>query len=144
MLRHRVWMVALAATMVVACGKKAPDAGAAAKTVLLVAPEDVLDVGLSAHASGPVITGSIQPERKADLRAEIGAVVLQVLKDNGEPVRKGELLVRLDDTAIRDSLNSAEASLRASRQALEQSDRTLQRLKTLLETPAMIFMESGA
>jgi multidrug resistance efflux pump len=33
--------------------------------------------------------------------------VVQVLKDNGEAVRKGELLVQLDDTAIRDSLASA-------------------------------------
>ena len=28
--------------------------------------------------SGPVITGSVQPERRADLRAEVAAVVQQV------------------------------------------------------------------
>ena len=41
----------------------------------------------NALASGPVITGSVQPERRADLRAEVSAVVLQVLKENGEPVQ---------------------------------------------------------
>ena len=83
------------------------------------------------HAVGPVVTGSIQPERRADLRAEVSAVVLQVLKDNGEPVRKGELLVRLDDTAIRDSLASAEEAARAAGQSADQAERTFQRLKTL-------------
>jgi RND family efflux transporter MFP subunit len=54
-----------------------------------------------------------------------------VLKENGEPVRRGELLVRLDDSAIRDGLNSAEESVRAVRQQLEQAERQLARLTTL-------------
>ena len=106
----------------------APSASAA---VLLLAPEDLRRLSLSALASGPVITGSIQPEKRADLRAEVSAVVVQVLKENGEAVRQGELLVRLDATAIRDALNSAEETARASTQALEQVDRQVQRQKTL-------------
>jgi RND family efflux transporter MFP subunit len=91
----------------------------------------VLTVQSNALASGPVITGSIQPERKADLRAEVSAVVLQVLKENGEPVKRGDVLVKLDETSIRDTLMSAEASARAADQAFEQSTRALDRLKTL-------------
>jgi RND family efflux transporter MFP subunit len=121
----------LAATVLAACGKGVANAPAAAPQALLLAPEDVATVQLSARALGPVITGSIQPERRADLRAEIGAVVLQALKDNGEPVRRGELLVRLDDSAIRDNLASAQESARAVAQALEQAERQLQRLKAL-------------
>jgi RND family efflux transporter MFP subunit len=41
------------------------------------------------------------------------------------------LLVRLDDTAIRDSLASAEEAVRAASQAFEQAERQVQRLKTL-------------
>ena len=52
-----------------------------------------------ALGTGPTITGSVQPERRADLRAEVSAVVLSVQKENGDPVRRGDLLVRLDDTA---------------------------------------------
>ena len=98
---------------------------------LLISAEDLLTVRNSALASGPSITGSIQPERRADLRAEVPAIVLQVLKENGEPVRRGDLLVRLDDTAIRDGLASAEAATRAAHQAFEQAERQLERLKTL-------------
>ncbi|KAB2875949.1 MAG: efflux RND transporter periplasmic adaptor subunit [Burkholderiaceae bacterium] len=121
----------IAAVLATACSKgPAPDPGAAA-AVLLLAPEDLRTLGTSARSEGPVVTGSVQPERRADLRAEVSSVVLQVLKDNGEPVRRGDLLVRLDDTAIRDSLASADEAVRASGQAFEQSERQVQRLKTL-------------
>ena len=109
----------------------AADAASAPSATLLIAPEDVRTVGLQTHASGPVITGSIEPERRADLRAEVSAVVLQVLKENGEVVHKGDLLVRLDATSIRDSLQSAEASGRAAEQALDQAQRSFTRIKTL-------------
>jgi RND family efflux transporter MFP subunit len=61
----------------------------------------------------------------------VSAIVLQVLKENGEPVKRGDVLVKLDETSIRDSLMSAEESSRAATQALEQSQRALERLKTL-------------
>ena len=108
--------------------KKAANASAA---TLLIAPEDVLTVEARPLVSGPVMTGSIQPERKADLRAEISAVVLQVLKDNGDVVRRGDVLARLDPTAIRDNLQSAQDNARNAAQSLDQAERNLQRLKTL-------------
>src|SRR6516225_12151865 len=127
--------LACAAAVLAGCqraGANAPAAAASAPaTVLLIAPEDVRIVGLQTHASGPVVTGSVEPERRADLRAEISAVVLQVLKENGEPVHRGDLLVRLDDTSIRDSLRSAEEASRAAAQALDQAQRQLARVKTL-------------
>lgn len=96
-----------------------------------VTAEDYVTIQNNALASGPVITGSIQPERKADLRAEVAGIVLQVLKENGEAVRRGDLLVRLDDTAFRDQLASADQAARAAQQSLDQAERQLERLKTL-------------
>ncbi len=110
---------------------KAAKADARATLPLLIAPEDLITVRPDSRAHGPLITGSIQPERRADLRAEVAAVVMQVAKENGETVRTGDLLVRLDDTAIRENLGSAQESARAARQALEQAQRQVERLKTL-------------
>ncbi|MCZ8236056.1 MAG: efflux RND transporter periplasmic adaptor subunit [Inhella sp.] len=106
-------------------------ADSAPKAPLLIAPEDVRSVSASGLAGGPVITGAIQPARRADLRAEVAAVVLEVGKDNGERVRRGDLIVRLDATSIRDSLASAEEALRAAKQGFEQSERVLARQRTL-------------
>lgn len=136
MLRKPLIALAVAASLV-ACGKppgaadQAAGGGAGKAVTLLVAPEDVLTVRSNALAAGPVITGSIQPERRADLRAEVSAVVLQVLKENGEPVKKGDLLVRLDDTSIRDSLASSEEAVRNAGQVLDQARRMLERNRTL-------------
>lgn len=142
-MRHFVFAL-IAAAVLAACGKtdqaapgtaSAPIKGDAAKSkpapVLLLAAEDVRSVQPSLLASGPVITGSVLPERRADLRAEVAAVVVQVLKENGQAVRTGDLLMRLDATAIRDTLVAAEEAVRASSQAFDQSERQVQRLKTL-------------
>lgn len=134
MLRPLLISLVLAAGLA-ACNK-GPDKGDkkdadAAPGKILVAAEDVLQVRGGALASGPVISGSIQPERKADLRAEVSAVVLQVFKENGDVVRRGDVLVRLDETSIRDNLNSAEDNVRSATQSLDQAERNVQRLKTL-------------
>jgi membrane fusion protein (multidrug efflux system) len=135
------------AAMLSACGKGAPDArgpdkaasGAAGAAVakaadapvLLLSPEDLRTVHAGGEGNGPVITGSVQPEKRADLRAEVAAIVTQVLKENGDAVKRGDLLMRLDDTSIRESLQSADAGLRAAQQAYDQAERQVERLKTL-------------
>ncbi|TDM09797.1 MAG: efflux transporter periplasmic adaptor subunit [Ideonella sp. MAG2] len=119
-------------------GKGGPEAASASASAakpavqLLVSPEDILTVGQSgAVGRGTLITGAIVPEKRADVRAELGAVVQQVLKENGDAVRRGEVLVKLDEATVRDSLNAAEESLRASTLSFEQSERQLQRVKSL-------------
>lgn len=139
MMRRALYLIVLLPVLLAGCGKgggpggtaAARAADAASAPMLLLAPEDLRTIALTDRAQGPVITGSIQPERRADLRAEVSSVVLGVLKDNGEAVRRGDLLVRLDDTAIRDSLTSANESVRALTQAFDQAERQVQRLKTL-------------
>jgi len=105
----------------------------AAAPTLQVTPEDVLVVSAGSLSAGPLVTGSIEPERRADLRAEVSAVVMSVFKENGQPVQRGDLLVRLDDTSIRDSLVSAQEAERAAAQAYDQAERQHQRMKTLRE-----------
>jgi RND family efflux transporter MFP subunit len=134
--RKTLVVVPLLAIALSACSKdpsKSADANKdkAAGPALLLAAEDVHTVHANALASGPSITGSVQPERNADLRAEVSTVVLKLVKDNGDQVRRGDLLMRLDDTAIRDSLASAEAASRAASQAFDQAERQFQRMKTL-------------
>ena len=73
--------------MVAACGKPGAEAAkagaapaaasapvahaanAASAPVLLLSREDLRTVSLAGAAGGPVITGSVQPEKRADLRA---------------------------------------------------------------------------
>lgn len=135
--RTRHLLLLTAAVMALAGCQRGPagdakaEAGKPAVKPVLVAPEDLRTVAASGLLAGPVISGAIQPARRADLRAEVAAVVLQVLKDNGERVRQGDVLVRLDSTSIRDNLTSAEEALRAATQSAEQTERVLVRQRTL-------------
>jgi RND family efflux transporter MFP subunit len=127
-------LLLLCIVSVLAACKKPPDSpgdvGVSAAP-LLIAPEDLFIVSDGATGGGSAISGTISAERKADLRAEASAVVLEVLKDNGDVVRRGDLLVRLDETAIRDNLNAAEDNARNAGFQWEQAKRNLERLKTL-------------
>lgn len=134
MLRHVLAVFCISA-LLAGCGKEPGktdlDPVSVNERPLLIAIEDLYTVGYSALASGPSITGSVQPERRADLRAEVSALVLQVLKENGDTVHRGDLLVRIDDTALRENLASAEAATRASGQSFDQAERQFQRMTTL-------------
>jgi len=135
---RRVALLSVSLLSLLALAACKPGAGntpdKAADAPVLLSPEDLIKVSSDALGSGPSITGSIEPERRADLRAEVPAVVLTVLKENGDPVRRGDLLVRLDQTSIRDSLNSAQASERAASQAYDQAERQFERMTKLRET----------
>jgi RND family efflux transporter MFP subunit len=139
-------MVAVAAFAVLAtgCGNAGRQAAANAPAELpplLLAAEDLLTLGVKTLASGPPITGSILPEKRADLRAEVSAVVLAVLKENGDPVKQGDVLVRLDDTAIRDTLASARTAASSASQAFEQAQRQYERMVKLRETSLVSTQE---
>ena len=125
----------------VACKKPEADADKAAESVALsLGNEDILQLGTAEHGTGPVISGSLQPEMRADLRAEVSAMVIKVHKENGEAVRKGDVLVTLDSSVLRDNLNSAEESLRAAAQSLDGAERQYQRIKSL-QAQGMVSMQ---
>lgn len=138
---HRTLLAAsvvLGLGVLAGCGQQGPEQAAeTASQTLLLNRADLLAMDTGEFATGPVISGSLQPERQADLRAEVSAVVLQVLKNNGDKVQKGDLLVRLDDTYLRENLASAEEAERAAQQAFDQAQRQFERLKTLSSSGAV-------
>ena len=118
--------------LLVACKPSNSDTDKTAEsTSIILGSEDILELGTGEHGTGPIISGSLQPELRADLRAEVSAVIVRVHKENGEPVRKGDILVTLDNSVFKDNLNSAEESLRAAAQSLEGAERQYQRMKSL-------------
>lgn len=136
-------MVLCLATGLTACQKASeqrPQTVPAA-SALLLGPEDIVTLGTAGSGQGPVISGSIQPEKRADLRAEISAVVLRVHKENGDPVKQGELLVTLDDSVLRDNLSSADEAVRAAAQSLDSAQRQYQRQKSL-QAQGMVSMQA--
>jgi multidrug efflux pump subunit AcrA (membrane-fusion protein) len=100
----RLFVPLIAATLLMtACGKGgAPGGRATDRAALLLAAEDVRVLTFSARSrTGGDRLGAARTARR--FASRVSSVVLQVLKDNGEPVKRGDLLVRMDDTSIRDA-----------------------------------------
>ncbi|HRH78308.1 MAG TPA: efflux RND transporter periplasmic adaptor subunit [Cellvibrionaceae bacterium] len=118
--------------------KPAADTTAAEPTApLQLVKEDIVDVTQGVLADGPVISGSLQAKKQADLRSEIAAVVVQVLKDNGDLVQQGDLLLKLDDTAFLEAQRSALEAERTAQLSVQQAQRQVQRLEALFKTGAI-------
>ncbi len=116
-----------------ACSKpaenKAEDVAQVPSLQLLA--EDLLTVKTSELSQGPMISGTLQPVVKAELNAEVGGIVTKVLKDNGDLVKAGEVLVQLDQTTFRDKLLSAQEGERSALVAADQAARQLKRMQQL-------------
>src|SRR5688500_4246127 len=90
---------------------------------------------------GPLLSGSLQAAREADVRAEITGTVVQSLADNGQTVQKGQLLARIDDTAIRDQWLSARSLVTAAQNAANVARRDEERTQRLAEAGAVAERE---
>lgn len=67
------------------------------------------------------VSGIVRAANQVEVRPEIAAPVVDVLVRSGEAVERGQPLVRLDDTTIREQLRQAEAALRLSEAMAEEA-----------------------
>jgi RND family efflux transporter MFP subunit len=98
----------------------------------VIGPENLavaLDTVLTA---GPLLSGTLEPELAATVRAEVGGAVTEVLADDGQAVKRGQVLVRIDDTAVRDAYLSARAALRSAEATSQVARRNAERAERLL------------
>jgi RND family efflux transporter MFP subunit len=86
--------------------------------------ESALARPLAAAGEGPSVldaTGYVTARREATVSAQITGTVAQVLIEEGDHVKEGQVLGRLDDTAQRAQLAQAQAQLRSA-EALARQD----------------------
>jgi RND family efflux transporter MFP subunit len=100
----------------------------------------------SAHGATSVLqaTGYVTARREATVSAQITGTLTEVLIEEGEQVKQGQVLARLDDTAQKAALAQSQAQLRAAtalraqdQAQLEQARRDLVRNQELLDADAV-------
>lgn len=116
------WVVLLGA-----CGAPAPAADPSSLPPVSIRPEDVVVAQAESLAAGPLISGSLMPDRQATLRAEVPGTVVEVLVEPGQAVRAGQLLARLDDVALAEAVVSARSAFRTATEALAVARRNADR-----------------
>ncbi|MGI9077397.1 MAG: efflux RND transporter periplasmic adaptor subunit [Gemmatimonadaceae bacterium] len=112
-------------------GDTADAAEAKGDLTVIVGLENILIVERAELKSGPGISGSLAPRLEATVRAEVGGAVLQTYAEQGQSVRKGTLLARIDETGLRDAFLSARAAVRTANQGATVARRNAERAAAL-------------
>ena len=122
-----------------ACSKR--DAASAAETgkaeTMVVGPENIAVAANGSIMTGSSISGTLEPDREAVLRAQVSGSVLQTYADQGQTVNAGTVLARIDASGIQDAYTSARAGLVSARNAADVAAKDLARNEKLLAAGAI-------
>lgn len=80
--------------------------------------------------------GRVRALNSVEIRAQVDATLVELPVDEGQQVRKGQLLARLDDRSLRAALQQAEAERGVTRAELDIARLDLQRYQNLVRERA--------
>ena len=142
MMRVTILAAGLGVILLAGCkGDGGASATVASEPIVTVGRENIAIATLQELRSGPPISGSLEAEQAADVRAEVGGIVLSTYADAGQRVKQGALLAKLEDTAVRDAYLSARSAVRSAEAALQLAKRNAQRAERLSQVGAIADKE---
>ncbi|MBV9494332.1 MAG: efflux RND transporter periplasmic adaptor subunit [Acidobacteria bacterium] len=113
----------------VACKRKAPEA--AAPAAVKIGAQDFTVAKRDRITTGPTLSGSLNAQTEANVRALISGAVLEVNAQEGEQVPQGKLLARIDPGAFGVAAASAQTAVNSARAALANAEKEQQRQEAL-------------
>lgn len=123
----------VAALSVAACGGGKPPAQQAPPpaqvTVTTLAPQDI-EMPFS-------VPGRLQGSREVEVRSRVKGILQSWAYKEGEPVREGQLLFRIDPASYRASVDRAQGVVGEAAAALARTERDVARLGPLAERQAV-------
>lgn len=134
-MRTRV-VTAIVFALALACGGSPDPAPAGPESTVLQA-EDVVRVERRPIATGPRLSGTLEPREKAVLRAETAGSVVGLRAEIGDHVERNQVLARIDNTAAGSGFASAQSSVESAQQSVTLAERELQRVRTLVAAGAL-------
>jgi membrane fusion protein (multidrug efflux system) len=140
-----------AAATVAACGgggtsaKEAEAAAAAeAPAAMVLAPNDVAVAERTELAAGVALTGSLEPYRVAEVKAQVPGVVAGLSVDRGSAVRQGQVLARIEAQGIQSQAGGARAQVAGAEAGVALARRQLESTRTLHQAGATSEMDLKA
>ena len=139
--RSSRWLLCACALAVLqACGKRADE------TAKPAGPPEV-GFAVAQRSDAPLVTelpGRLEPYRTAQVRARVDGIVLKRAYDEGQVVKAGQVLFRIDPAPLKAQVDAAQGALaRAQAQLAIARDKAV-RYKGLAATRAVSELEYGA
>ncbi|MDP2008343.1 MAG: efflux RND transporter periplasmic adaptor subunit [Rubrivivax sp.] len=88
-------------------------------------------------------SGTLQPTTQVAIGSELSGTVARVSVDVNDRVKKGQVLVALDDTRLRDQVNGSRAALAAAEAARSQARATATESRDTLARLRDVYQRSG-
>ncbi len=129
-------LVLLAALAAAGCGAQAALGGGATPVAVAVATK-------SSGAAEVVVTGALAPAATVNVAPKIPGRVAAVLVEEGEPVKAGQVLLRLDTTDLEAQVRQAQAALARARDAVDQAKVNLDTARANFERMESLFHEGA-
>jgi RND family efflux transporter MFP subunit len=98
-----------------------------------VESDDVVAVTRQWISTGPPISGELRAAREVTVRAEVAGSVIGLTAEEGQPVRRGQVLCRIDAHALQSAVDSARVAVNSARHAVEVARGEEQRTAALVE-----------
>jgi RND family efflux transporter MFP subunit len=108
---------------------------------VVVSPADIVVASVSEIEAGPLLSGSLEPERSATVRAEVAGPVLTMAVEVGDAVQAGEVVARIEDAALRDALLSTHSAASTAEQSAVLARRNAERSERLFAEGAIAERE---
>jgi RND family efflux transporter MFP subunit len=86
-------------------------------------------------------TGKVQPKERVEIKSKVAGQVIEVFVEEGDVVKKGQLLLRLDPTDFERDVARADAEVAQAKNALEYSQLTFERKKRALSERGVAQIE---
>ena len=126
-------LVTAAAALSAACARGGDQVVTTTESVMFVGLENLTVARQETLQVGPAISGTLEAERKAAMRAEVGGALIAVNAEPGQPVARGAVLGRIDDAGVRDAAASAQSALSTAEMNLSLAQRNAERARALAE-----------
>jgi membrane fusion protein (multidrug efflux system) len=139
MTRKLKLLVALGAVCVVAVAgyagvkRKAPEATQASQPVIEFTTQDLYIVEPRTLERTLPLTGSLTPFTEATVKAKVAGELVAVPVREGEPVKRGQVLARIDQTEVQARVAARRADVSAARAQLDWAGKNRTTQKALLE-----------
>jgi multidrug efflux pump subunit AcrA (membrane-fusion protein) len=91
---------------------------------------------ISVSVSG---SGNVEAEKEIDLKCEVSGKILEILCKEGDRVKKGDILIKLDSENAREEINLAQRAIEDAEKSLENAKKGVEDAKSALEDAKISF-----
>lgn len=132
-------IAAIAAAILLSCCSSQEESHARADetAAIRVGKENVVRVESGELVTGPPVSGELEAANTATVRARVGGTVENVAVEEGQSVKKGQLLARIESRTLVNARNSARTAVQSAQTAVRTAMAEVERNENLVHAGAV-------